>query len=105
MNRSVKKNGTLYIYEKSHKYGIFDYQRKISYRETDFQPGNTINNDSFKIIDLNFNKGDLLVLHGNLVHGSYPNKSNFSRPLYSVSYIVKGENFIPGLNAQRKELN
>ena len=84
---------------------FLDYQKRVSYREKNFKPGNIVYNDNFKKIDLNFNKGDILILHGNLVHGSYPNKSNYSRPLYSISYIVKGEKFISGLNAQRKELN
>ena len=105
LNKATKNNGSLYIYEKSHKYGIFKYKRKISYREKDSKPGNYVITKKFKKIDLNFNKGDMLVLHGNLVHGSYPNNSQYSRPLYSVSYIVKGEKFISGLNAQRKELN
>ena len=59
----------------------------------------------FKKKNLIFKAGDLLILHGNLVHGSYPNKSNKSRPLYSVSYITEGEKFISGLNAQRKIVN
>ena len=105
MNKSTKKNGTLYIYEKSHKYGIFKYRKNISYREKNSKPGNYVLVNKFKKIDLNFDKGDMLILHGNLIHGSYPNNSNFSRPLYSVSYMVKGEKFISGLNAQRKELN
>ena len=46
--------------------------------------------------------GDLLILHGNLVHGSFPNKSNKSRQLYSASYLPVGEKFISGANAQRK---
>ena len=105
MNKSIKKNGTLYIYEKSHKYGIFKYRKNISYREKNSKPGNYVLVNKFKKIDLNFDKGDMLILHGNLIHGSYPNNSNFSRPLYSVSYMVKGEKFISGRNAQRKELN
>ena len=105
MNKSTKKNGTLYILNKSHKYGIFKYIRKISYREKDLRPGNIVLTNKFKKTDLNFNKGDMLILHGNLIHGSYPNNSNYSRPLYSVSYITKGQKFISGLNAQRKELN
>lgn len=105
MNKSTKKNGTLYILNKSHKYGIFKYKRKISYREKDLRPGNIVLTNKFKKTDLNFNKGDMLILHGNLIHGSHPNNSNYSRPLYSISYMVKGEKFISGLNAQRKELN
>ena len=105
MKNSNIRNGTLYIYEKSHKFGILKFEKKISYREKDNKPGNTVLNLPYKKKDLNFRKGDLLVLHGNLIHGSYPNKSNHSRPLYSVSYITKGEKFIPGLNAQRKILD
>ena len=105
MNKSTKKNGSLFVYHKSHTYGIFKYIKKISYREKDSKPGNYVLTGKFKKIDLNFNKGDMLILHGNLIHGSYPNNSNFSRPLYSISYIVKGEKFISGLNAQRKILN
>lgn len=105
MEDSTVKNGTLYILENSHKNGILKFTRKISYREKDCRPGNTVKDLSFKKRDLTFKKGDMLVLHGNLVHGSYPNKSNKSRPLYSVSYIPTGEKFIAGLNAQRKLLN
>ena len=95
----------MYILKKSHKYGIFKYKKKISYREKDFRPGNNISTKKFKKIDLNFDKGDMIILHGNLIHGSYSNNSNCSRPLYSVSYMTKGEKFISGQNAQRKELN
>lgn len=105
LNKASKKNGSLYVYEKSHKFGLFDYKRKISYREKDSKPGNFISTKKFKKTDLKFDKGDMLVLHGNLIHGSYSNLSNISRPLYSISYIVKGEKFISGLNAQRKVLN
>jgi len=105
LNKASKQNGSLFIYEKSHTFGIFKYVRKISYREKDEKPGNFIDTKKFKKIDLNFNVGDMLILHGNLVHGSYPNHSNNSRPLYSVSYITKNEKFISGLNAQRKVLN
>ena len=106
MNDSSKKNGTLYIWEKSHKYGLFNYKKKVSYREKDGRPGNLANsNINFKKKDLNFKKGDMLILHGNLVHGSYPNKSKKSRPLYSASYLSEGEKFIAGKNAQRQILN
>tara|TARA_B100000287_G_scaffold237920_1_gene223808 strand:- start:1045 stop:1830 length:786 start_codon:yes stop_codon:yes gene_type:complete len=106
MSNSNKKNGTLYIWEKSHLYGIFNYKKKISYREKDNKPGNiSQSNKKFNSKILNFKKGDLLILHGNLVHGSLPNKSKKSRPLYSASYIPLGEKFVSGKNAQRKILS
>lgn len=106
MNNSTKKNGTLFIWEKSHIYGIFDYKRKISYREKDNKPGNVSrSNKEFSKKILDFKIGDLLILHGNLVHGSFPNESNKSRQLYSASYLPVGEKFISGANAQRKIIN
>ena len=105
LNKSSYENGTLYIWEKSHKDGIFKFNFKKSYREKDGKPGNIVKTKkNFKIKILNFKKGDLLVLHGNCVHGSFPNTSRTSRPLYSVSYMPIGEKFISGKNAQRVRL-
>jgi len=47
----------------------------------------------------------MLILHGNCVHGSYGNTTEFSRPLYSITYIKKRESFLVGKNANRKELS
>ena len=59
--------------------------------------------EGYEKVDVNFRKGDLLVLHGNCIHGSYANVSKKrSRPLFSCSYITKGEEFIPGRTARRK---
>ena len=100
-----KSNGTLYIYENSHKYGLFKFTRQISYREKNNRPGNQIHNlKNFNRKDLSFKAGDLLILHGNLIHGSYENKSSKSRPLYSMSYIPVGEYFTRGFNARREIL-
>ena len=105
MNKSSKQNGTLYVWEKSHKHGLFKFKSKVSYREKDNKPGNTCQtNKKFKVNYLEFSKGDMLVMHGNLVHGSQSNKSNQSRPLYSISYIPVNEIFIPGRNAKRMRI-
>jgi ectoine hydroxylase-related dioxygenase (phytanoyl-CoA dioxygenase family) len=104
-----KENGSLFIYRGSHLNGLINCTEKPSYREpAGSNPGNNIPEKllkKFEKIDVSFNKGDMLVLHGNCVHGSYPNLSKNSRPLLSCSYITKGESFIPGKNAQRKEIN
>ena len=50
------------------------------------------------------NTGDMYIQHGNLIHGSYPNKSKGMRGMYSSTYIVKGEEFESGYNAMRKEI-
>ena len=46
----------------------------------------------------------MYIQHGNLIHGSYPNKSKGMRGMYSSTYIVKGEEFESGYNAMRKEI-
>ena len=106
LNSANKKNGSLYIYPGSHKDGLFNAESYISYREKiDSNPGNKIPEKylkQFKKVDCSFDKGDLLVLNGNCIHGSYTNESNISRPLLSVSYISDGESFISGENARRE---
>ena len=103
-----KENGTLYIYPGSHKLGLLSAESAPSYREAKGKaPGSrTLMPTEWedRHVDVNFNKGDLLVLHGNCIHGSYSNFSKRSRPLYSCSLISKGEYFIPGANARRMEI-
>jgi ectoine hydroxylase-related dioxygenase (phytanoyl-CoA dioxygenase family) len=101
-----KENGSLYVYCGSHLSGLAEFQERSSYREKiGDSPGNKIPDEilnNFEKTDVTFKKGDMLVLHGDCIHGSYPNVSDRSRPLLSCSYISKGESFIPGQNAQRK---
>ena len=103
-----KENGTLYIYPGSHKLGLLSAESAPSYREAKGKaPGSrTIMPEEWedRHVDVNFKKGDLLVLNGNCIHGSYSNFSKRSRPLYSCSLISKGEFFIPGANARRMEI-
>ena len=76
-----------------------------SYRENiGDNPGAAVNvHSKYKKVDVCFKKGDVLFLHGNTIHGSYPNVSKkYSRPLYSCSYISRGEEFISGNTAKRE---
>ena len=101
---SDRENGCMYIYPGSHRDGLLNFDPIISYRERlGNNPGNMVTvPPQFRKVDLKVGKGGMLVLHGCCIHGSYPNKSaNRSRPLYSISYITKGESFIPGNNANR----
>jgi ectoine hydroxylase-related dioxygenase (phytanoyl-CoA dioxygenase family) len=109
LENATQENGSLYVYPGSHNLGLLPSVPKVSYREKDNDnPGNEINQETLstlKKLDLEFKIGDMLVLNGNVVHGSYPNNSKkYSRPLLSVSYISSGEKFIPGNNAQRTEI-
>ena len=102
-----KENGSLYVYPGSHKLGKLKCDYIQSYRESEnSRPGNQINPilyTNFDKLDLEFKKGSLLIINGNLIHGSYPNTSNKSRPLLSASYISRGSYFFEGKNAGRKE--
>ena len=91
------ENGTLYVYPGSHKNGIYKFEERISYREVDKNPGHKV--------DVTFKKGDVIVMNGNLVHGSYPNiTKDRNRPFLSCCYISKGEDFNPGYNSQKKPI-
>lgn len=102
-----RENGFMYIYPGSHKEGLLRFKPTVSYREAQgTNPGNTVEvPECYTKQDLVVKKGDMLVLHGDVIHGSYPNLSpTRSRPLFSISYISKGELFIPGRNANRMEI-
>jgi ectoine hydroxylase-related dioxygenase (phytanoyl-CoA dioxygenase family) len=104
------ENGTLYLYPGTHKEGIINFEQRKSFREDKGRnPGNTLQlPDKYlnKKKDIAMNKGDVLFLHGNCAHGSYGNLSKYrSRPLYSITYIKKGEQFAIGKNANRKEFS
>lgn len=103
-----RENGSLYAYAGSHHESLLDAEPTVSYHETTgSNPGKVIKDPSrylkYPKDDLSFKKGSMLVLHGNLVHGSYPNLSpTRSRPLFSVSYITKNIPFWSGKNAKRE---
>ena len=103
------ENGTLYVYPGTHKEGILPFEPRKSFREDKGeQPGNNLSLPE-KYFDKKTNvimkKGDMFILHGNCAHGSYGNTTEFSRPLYSITYIKKGEPFLVGKNANRKEFS
>lgn len=105
-----RENGSLYAYAGSHHEGLLDARPTVSHREAPgTNPGKVIKDPSrylqYPRVDLSFKKGSMLVLHGNLVHGSYPNFSlTRNRPLLSISYITKGVPFWSGKNAKREPI-
>ena len=102
------ENGTLYAFPGSHKQGLFPAEDVKSFREEKgSNPGKTTHMpEEFqdRKTDLIFKKGDILVLHGNCVHGSYANNSDRSRPITMNIYIPKGEPFFAGKTAKRMEI-
>jgi phytanoyl-CoA hydroxylase len=101
------ENGAIFVWAGSHKEGLMECEQRASYREeVDSEPGNTVVvPEQYERVVLTISKGALMILHGNCIHGSYPNVSaTRSRPMYSITYITKGESFAIGRNAKRMEI-
>src|SRR3989344_54457 len=104
-----KENGCLYIYKGSHKEGILPFSPRPSFREKPgTNPGNTVvlpAKYKGKESTVYIRKGGMLILHGNVVHGSYPNLTkDRPRPIVQATYMNKGVEFIPGKNAKRERV-
>ena len=108
-----KENGCMYIYPGSHLENLLPAEFFKSFLE---EPGKNPGHDVSKSlpsdytkVDLPMKKGSLLILHGNVVHGSYPNRSNRDRPMILIPYGTKGisqqPNFIPCKTGDRKEIS
>ena len=71
------------------------------------KPGHLVEVDkNFKKYDVVGNVGTLYVQNGNLIHGSYPNKTkDKTRGMFSATYLPKGEKFLPGANSRRRVMN
>lgn len=106
LDDATKNNGTIYLYKDSHRGGLLEFKPKKSINNPK-NPGNKINlnkiDKNYKKIDVKAKIGDLLIMHGHLIHGSYPNKSkNKSRITFTLCGLPKNEKFKKGYNAQRK---
>ena len=102
------ENGTLYIYPGSHREPLLPFEPVKSYREDHASnPGNlVVVPEKYRKVDLRIRKGGMLIMHGHVIHGSYPNRSSYnSRPLFSISYIPKGFKFLRGKNANRMTIS
>lgn len=94
------ENGGLYIFPGSHVEPLLPAPPTVSFREASgSNPGNPVEVPAeYKKVDLCVKKGSLLVLHGHVIHGSYPNLSTTrSRPLFSASYTTRWANR-PGID-------
>ncbi|MBI2118331.1 MAG: phytanoyl-CoA dioxygenase family protein [Elusimicrobia bacterium] len=101
------ENGGMYIYPGSHKEDILPNVTVKSFHEQPgTNPGHSVKiPEKYKKVDLYLKKGSILMLHGNVIHGSYPNLSKTrSRPMLLIPYLTKGAKFIPGNVAQRMEI-
>lgn len=103
LDDSTPKNGGLIFFKGSHKEPLLDYQLRVSHKEKKnkkgiTRPGRTINKkdlnrifDTYQKIDLDVKSGSICIMHGHLVHGSYPNKSKTKdRGTYSMAFLNQG---------------
>jgi phytanoyl-CoA hydroxylase len=102
-----QENGCISIYPGSHVEDVLPNEPVKSFHENPgSKPGHCVQVPAdYKKVDLTLKKGSVLILHGNVIHESYPNMSkDRSRPMLLIPYITKGETFIPGKTAQRMEI-
>jgi ectoine hydroxylase-related dioxygenase (phytanoyl-CoA dioxygenase family) len=99
------ENGALYNYPGSHKEGLLEVDFNISYQNFD-NPGKTcVVPSKYKKQDIITKKGSLYIQHGNLIHGSYGNITDYTtRGMFSATYLPKNENFVPGTEILRKKI-
>jgi phytanoyl-CoA hydroxylase len=102
------ENGTIYVYPGTQNLGLLEAEPQKSFREDpDSNPGSECQvPPEFleKKVDVILPNNSVLFLNGYLVHGSYPNDSNRSRPWYSCCYITEGADYIVGASSKRKEI-
>ena len=100
------QNGTLYVYDKSHTTGLKKFIPTKTYGNPR-KAGNEIDvnkiDKRYKKIAIKGQVGDILVIHGNLIHGSYENRTRSkSRTTICLCAIPKNEKFFRGNNARRE---
>ena len=106
LERATKKNGTLFLYPKTHKLGLLKFNSNKSFDNLK-KAGNKINikamEKKYEKKYVNAEPGDFVVLHGHCIHGSSVNTSKtLSRMVYTTCCIPKGEKFLRGRNARRE---
>lgn len=105
MDKSTVENGCIYLYPGSQKEPVLPLVKKPELLTDSLNPGRLINIPE-EYLTNKFNcvlgKGDVVICHGNTIHGSYANSSTIGRPTYAIHYISEGEEFFSGERARRK---
>lgn len=82
-----RENGAMYVFPGSHEEDILPFVHVATYgEEARKNPGRKCEIPDKYVdqkLDLTFKKGDFLMIDGNLIHGSYTNRSNRSRPVFA----------------------
>lgn len=104
-----QEKGGLIVYPGTHKESNLPV-RKLSLPPEAGQDPNANNEETivppqYQAVNASVPKGAVLFIHGHIVHGSNPNKSNEWRYVLLNTYIKSGETFRPGNYAQRAEIS
>jgi phytanoyl-CoA hydroxylase len=100
------EKGGLIVYPGTHKEGLLPV-RKLELDKDKAQDPNANNEETvvpsqYKPLNASVPKGAALFIHGHLVHGSHPNRTNEWRYVLLNTYIRQGEAFRPGNYARRE---
>ena len=88
-SQSNRKNGGMCYFKKSHKIGLIEHQLSGDPGSSQKLSEKFIEKLKFKKIYPNLNKGDCIIHHCEVIHGSSKNKSNKDRIGLVISYIGK----------------
>ena len=92
LDNTDKKNGGVFYYEGSHKFGILDH--KPSFAKGSSQTvKNKIFLERFKKVCPSLKKGDALIHHCLIAHGSNQNKSRRNRKGWTLQYKDKNSKY------------
>ena len=91
LSNANKKNGGLKYLVGSHKYGIFTHEISKAKGTSQKVPENIINKYKFKSNTPNLKRGDCVIHHCEVIHGSEKNMSNKDRIGVAISFKDKFE--------------
>ncbi|GEM_PF-2123421 len=107
-----KDNGALYVYPGSNKLPELPFVESKNFEYDDsgkliknFPIGNEVKiPDGYEKLTLEYDPGDLILLHSNIIHGAEKNinSSDKWRHQYYMHFIKDGDPFWPGWNARRQ---
>lgn len=90
LEHATEKNGCLWVVPGSHLDGSGIRKMFCKNNQTSFEGEDERTYDDHRFVSLQMAPGDLVVIHGGLVHRSLPNRSEKSRHAYSIHVVKEG---------------
>lgn len=119
-------SGGICLWPGSHKLGLLPFEPQTGYRENDGEKaGNKVILpnlvylqdvnpevlaragsfcDPYDKVDVTLKKGQVIIFDGDLIHASYPNRSENWRPAIITNYLKKDADMIEGRTAKRMRI-